>query len=57
MNELYRGGGAVGVRGHAPEKKKLEIVLSETSYPAFSGTNAINPHVYFDELFSESRYS
>ena len=48
MHELYRG-----VRGHAhapPEKKKTKIGLSETTYPAFPGSNAINLFVYFDEL-------
>ena len=47
MHELYRG-----VRGHAdaqPEKK-LKIGLSETTYPAFPGSNAINSYVYFVEL-------
>ena len=31
-------------------KKKLKIGLSETTYPAFPGSNAINSYVYFVEL-------
>ena len=46
-----------GVRRHAPPGKILKIVLSETPYPAFPGSNAINSYVHFFELFSESRYS
>ena len=45
MQELYGG-----VRGHAPPEKKLKIGLSETTYPAFPGSNAINSYVYFVEL-------
>ena len=46
LHKLYRG-----VRGHAlPEKKKLKIGLSETTYPAFPGSDAINSCVYFVEL-------
>ena len=37
LHKLYRGS------GHAPlDKKKLKIGFSETTYPAFSGSNAIN---------------
>ena len=52
MHELYRG-----VREHVPPENVLKIGLSETPYPAFPGSNAINSYVYFVELFSESRYS
>ena len=52
MHELYRGS-----RGMFPRKKFLKIGLSETPYPAFPGSNAINSYVYFVELFSESHYS
>ena len=45
MHKLYRG-----VRGHAPPKKKIKIGLSETTYPAFPRSNAINSYVYFVEL-------
>ena len=46
IHELYRG-----VRGHAPlEKRNLKIGLSEMTYPAFPGSNAINLYVYFVEL-------
>ena len=38
-------------------EKFLKIGLSETPYPAFPGSNAINSYVHFVELFSESRYS
>ena len=44
-------------RGMLPGKKNLKIGRSETPYPAFPGSNAINSYVYFVELFSESRYS
>ena len=52
MHELYWG-----VREHVPPENVLKIGLSETPYPAFPGSNAINSYVYFVELFSESRYS
>ena len=53
MHELYRA-----VREHVPPFFFfLKIGLSETPYPAFPGSNAINSYVYFVELFSESRYS
>ena len=45
MQELYGG-----VRGHAPPEKKLKIGLSETTYPAFPGSNAINSYVCFVQL-------
>ena len=45
------------LRGHASPEKKLKIGLSETPYPAFPGSKAINSDVYFVELFSEYRYS
>ena len=45
MYELYRR-----VWGRAPPKKKIKIGLSETTYPAFPGSNAINSYVYFVEL-------
>ena len=45
MHELYRG-----LRGHAPLEKKLKTGLSETTYPAFPGSGAINSYVYFVEL-------
>ena len=51
-HELYRG-----IPGHVPPETFLKIGLSETPYPAFPGSNAINSYVYFVELFSESRYS
>ena len=47
IHELYR----------ESRKKLLNIALSETPYPAFPGSNAINSYVYFVELFSESLYS
>ena len=46
-----------GVGVDAPPEKFLKIGPSETPYPAFTGSNAINSYVYFVELFSESRYS
>ena len=52
MHELYRG-----IPGHVSPETFLKIGLSETPYPAFPGSNAINSYVYFVELFSESRYS
>ena len=52
MHELYRG-----VLEHVPSENFLKIGLSETPYPAFPGSNAINSYVYLVELFSESRYS
>ena len=52
MHELYRGSGGMFHR-----KKILKIGPSETPYPAFPGSNAINSCVYYVELFSESRYS
>ena len=45
MYELYRG-----VRGHVPPEKKMKTGFSETTYPAFPGSNAINSYVYFVEL-------
>ena len=51
MHELCRG------KGVCSPEKVLKIGLSETPYPAFPGSNAINSYVYFVELFSESRYS
>ena len=42
---------------NVPPEKCLKIGLSETPYPAFPGSNAINWYVHFVELFSESRYS
>ena len=45
MYELYRR-----VWGRAPPKKKIKIGLSETTYPKFPGSNAINSYVYFVEL-------
>ena len=36
-----------GVRRHAPLEKIVKIVLSETPYPAFPGSNAINSYVHF----------
>ena len=35
------------------KKKKLKIGLSETPYPAFTGSDTINSYVYFVELSSE----
>ena len=35
-----------------PGKFFLKIGLSETPYPAFSGSNTINSYVYFVELLS-----
>ena len=52
MLELYEG-----VRAHGRPEKFLKIGLSETPYPAFPGSDAINSYVHFVELFSESRYS
>ena len=52
MHELYRG-----VWEHVPPEIFLKIGLSETPYPAFPGSNAINSYVYLVGLFSESRYS
>ena len=45
MYELYRG-----VRGHVLPEKKMKTGFSETTYPAFPGSNAINSYVYFVEL-------
>ena len=52
MHELYRG-----VRKNVPPGNFFKIGLSETPYPAFLESNAINSYVYLVELFSESRYS
>ena len=49
MNELYRV-----VWGYAPPENFLKIGPSETPYPAFTGSIAINSCVYFVELFSVS---
>ena len=51
MHELCRG------KGVCSPEKFFKIGLSETPYPAFPGSNAINSYVYFVEIFSESRYS
>ena len=47
----------IGGSGGSSPGKKLKIGLSETPYPAFPGSNAINSYVYFVTLFSETRYS
>ena len=54
MLELYKGGGGPGA---CSKENFLKIGLSETPYPAFPGSNAINSYVHFVELFSESRCS
>ena len=46
-----------GGPGACSPEKFLKIGPSETPYPAFTGSNAMNSYVYFVELFSESRYS
>ena len=47
-----------GVRGcMLPRKNFSKLGPSETPYPAFPGSNAINSYVHFVKLFSESRYS
>ena len=40
----------VGFGGMLPRKTNLKIGLSEKTYPAFPGSNAINSYVYFVEL-------
>ena len=41
MLELYEG-----VRAHAPPETFFKIGLSETPYPTFPGSNAINSYVH-----------
>ena len=40
--------------GHTPLGKNLEIELSETPYPAFPGSNAINSYTCILSRFSQS---